>query len=139
MLFVLIVAIYSQRIVMGTYWSRACTGRAWRRAFPSADKQAIRDFLQAFVDGFGFPAKRRLCFLPTDALMDIYNRVRGPCCDDMELEFFARELEKRYGLELDSCWNERITLGQIFSLASSQTDRPTTPYPALRAGGPPRR
>lgn len=123
MLFALLIAIFACRIVMAPYWARSCTGRAWRRAFPEAPKQQIRDFLQAFVDGFGFPSKRRLCFLPTDAVMDIYNRVRGPWWDDMELETFALELEGRFGLELDeleSCWHKRITLGDIFAHATAR-------------------
>src|SRR5687767_11123369 len=89
---VTIVAVFNQRIVMAPFWRRRCMGRAWKSEFPSASKEDIRDFLQSFVDGFGFPADRRLCFQPSDAVMDIYKRVRGLWWDDMELETFAERL-----------------------------------------------
>jgi hypothetical protein len=115
----LIVALLSQRIVMAPFWARPCTGRAWKTEFPTASKQDIRDFLEIFVDGFGFPADRRLCFQPSDAVMDIYKRVKGLFSDSMELETFAMLVEDRFGLKLEECWHDRITLGQIFAKATN--------------------
>lgn len=43
----------------------------------------------------------------------------------MELETFASDLSARYGVQLDSIWSERLTLGEVFSAvqAAEKTER----------------
>jgi hypothetical protein len=99
----------------GPYSSRPCAGRAWRHAFPNADKKQIRDFLQAFVEAFMFPTANRLHFLPSDVVMDVYKKVKGLWWDSMELEFFIMNLKDEFNVDIESRWHEQITLGEIFS------------------------
>ena len=105
------------------YWDRRCTGILWRRRFPSAAKQEIRAFLDAFVDGFAFPRKRRLCFSPDDKIIDIY-RVLYPSKltpDALEMETFARLLQDRYGLDVYHLPDRPYTLGDLFALTHPQS------------------
>jgi hypothetical protein len=97
-------------------WSRDCTGRAWKSAFPEASKVEIREFLDLFVRAFAFSTSRRLQFEPTDRVMEIYH-LRYPSSfspDSMELETLAKMTRKRYGLDLASGWSPETTLGEIF-------------------------
>jgi propanediol dehydratase small subunit len=100
-------------------WSRDCTGKDWKAAFPEASKSEIREFLDLFVRAFAFSKSRRLKFEPTDRVMEIYG-TRYPrypsslSADMMELETFARMTEKRYGLDLAPGWSPETTLGEIF-------------------------
>lgn len=95
----------------------ACQGQAWRRAFPNASKESIRSFLQVFVDAFAFPTSQRLAFNPDDAVCSIYKKLYPSkwIPDAMEVEVFANELEKRWGVRLESMWSEKLTLGEIFA------------------------
>ena len=96
---------------------RSCAGRDWRRAFPDAPKGDIRTFLKLFVDGFALRRKHYLAFRPTDRIMDVYRAINPPewtAADSMELEIFAQELERRYGLSLESIWRDDLTLGEVF-------------------------
>ena len=105
------------------YWDRRCTGILWRRRFPSASKQDIRSFLDRFVDAFGFSRKRRLCFSPDDKVIDIY-RTLYPTpgwSDSLEMETFARLLEKRYGLDVAHLSKREYTLGEIFAHTHTKT------------------
>lgn len=100
---------------------RSCAGRYWRRRFPSVSKSDIREFLQIFVDGFALPKKHYLAFRPDDRIMDIYRAVNPKwiSVDSMEFEIFGQLLQRRYGLTLESFWNEDLTLGEVFSRTRS--------------------
>ena len=108
---------------LGVYWDRRCTGILWRHRFPSASKHDIRAFLDAFVDAFAFPRKRRLCFSPDDKIIDVY-RTLYPSpgwADSLEMETFAKLLEQRYGLDVDHLSRREYTLGEVFALTRSET------------------
>jgi propanediol dehydratase small subunit len=104
------------------YWDRRCTGTQWRRRFPSASKQEIRAFLDAFVDGFAFPRKRRLCFSPDDKVIDIYRSLYPSphTLDSLEMETLTKVLEDRYGLDVDHLPQRQYTLGELFELTDRQ-------------------
>lgn len=101
---------------IGTYWDRGCTGMAWKRAFPRASNEAIRNFLYVFVDAFAFPRKRALQFAPTDQLLSVYRAIHPikGWPDALELETFALRVEKTYGVELRSNWRDDLMMGEIF-------------------------
>jgi propanediol dehydratase small subunit len=101
------------------YWDRRCTGIQWRRRFPSASKHDIRSFLDAFVDGFAFPRKRRLCFSPDDKVIDVYRTLYptpGWGADSLEMETLVTLLEKRYSLDVARLPQREYTLGELFAL-----------------------
>jgi hypothetical protein len=105
------------------YWKRHCTGMRWRRRFPKARIPEVREFLDLFVDAFGFRRKRRCCFLPEDKVMEIYRALYlpGGLADDMELETLVMQLNKRYGIDVAGLWREDITLGELFELTRRAT------------------
>jgi propanediol dehydratase small subunit len=115
---VLAVSISSDALTrrLDIYWSRACTGRAWKRAFPSAGKREIRRFLRVFVDAFAFPQSRALKFLPTDSVLGIYRTIypSKSTPDALEVETFAGDLLNTYRVNHASIWREDLTLGDIF-------------------------
>ena len=98
------------------FWERACTGIRWRRRFPDAPKQEIREFLEIFIEAFGFHSRRRCCFSPEDRVMDVYQAIHPPGSgvDCMELESLCSSLRKRYGIDVSASWREDITLGEIY-------------------------
>jgi propanediol dehydratase small subunit len=103
------------------YWRRSCMGRAWKRTFPQASKDEIRQFLYMFVDAFAFPKRRALQFAPADRVLDIYRGLyplKG-WPDALELETLALRLEGRYALDLRKIWRDDLTLGEIFSRINS--------------------
>ena len=109
-------AFIHEREKMRYYLERGCTGFRWHRRFPQASKSEIREFLDIFVEAFGYRQSWRLCFAPDDRVMDFY-RIRYPIrCqpDGLELESFVRDLQERYGVDLLGCWREDITLGEIY-------------------------
>lgn len=98
---------------------RSCQGKSWRRAFPSASKLEIREFLLVFVRAFALRDGEKLMLRPDDEILAIY-RAQYPrrwTPDALELETLAEDIEKRYGLELRRIWNERLSLGQLFAHA----------------------
>jgi propanediol dehydratase small subunit len=99
------------------FWSRPCTGRLWKRRFPDASKQSIREFLELFVDAFLFSSDKRLKFGPDDKIMDIYKSLH-PCswsADAMEYECLFIDLRRKYGFDVtESTMNRNTTLGQLF-------------------------
>jgi len=105
------------------YWDRVCTGAQWRQQFPNASKTEIRTFLNLFVDAFGFSKKKRLCFSPSDKVMDVYRTLYPDrfMADGMELESLTRDLEKRYRINASNFWREDITLGELFTQTRSQS------------------
>jgi hypothetical protein len=123
--FALIIGLVIAPFVLGTfvergrmrhYWQRACTGRLWRQRFPAASKSEIRQFLDVFIESFGFADRRRLCFAPDDRVMDVYRAVYPHrfLADGMELETLVRDLQRRYRVEIHGSWRDDITLGDLF-------------------------
>lgn len=99
------------------YGQRSCQGAAWRRAFPTAAKQDLRDFLEIFVNAFAFRSSSRLNFSPDDSLLTIY-RVLYPSRwtpDALELETLAQKVETRYNVQFATLWHDRLTLGELFA------------------------
>jgi propanediol dehydratase small subunit len=112
----IIVSILYPRTIQ-QYWRRSCMGRAWKRAFPRASKDEIRQFLYMFVDAFAFPHRRALQFAPTDCVLAVYRGLyplKG-WPDALELETLLLRLEGRYALDLRKIWRDDLTLGEIFS------------------------
>ena len=68
---IVIVSILYPRTIQ-EYWRRSCMGRAWKRTFPQASKDEVRQFLYMFVDAFALPQRRALQFSPTDRVLAIY-------------------------------------------------------------------
>lgn len=104
------------------YWTRNCTGSEWRKQFPQASKDAIREFLECFIKGFAFSSKNRLKFNPDDKIMDVYRALypNEGWPDALELETFSIYLEKKYRLDLASIFNDELTLGQIFKMTTEE-------------------
>ncbi|HEX5682760.1 MAG TPA: hypothetical protein VFY73_01890 [Ideonella sp.] len=103
------------------YRARACQGRGWRKAFPSATKQEVREFLSVFVEAFGFYEKEKLKLAPTDQILQIY-RAQYPSRlqpDAMEFETLAFDLERKHGFKLEPLWKDTLTLGELFSQMQS--------------------
>jgi hypothetical protein len=105
------------RRALRRYVKRACTGFHWKRQFPEASKNEIREFLNIFIEAFCFREKWRLRFTPEDRVLEVYHAlypVNG-APDSMELESFVEDLEKRYRVNIVGIWREDITLGDLFS------------------------
>jgi len=111
-----LMAEIRSRRALRTYWERPCTGIRWRRRFPETPKQQIREFLDQFIEAFGFHDRRRLCFRPEDKVMDVYRSIHPPgdLVDSMELESFSRSLRNHYGVDVAAWWHEEISLGEIY-------------------------
>jgi hypothetical protein len=105
------------RRALRKFWDRACMGIRWRRRFPDSSKPEIREFLNTFVDAFGFRQSRRCYFSPDDKLMDVYRALYPPgsLADNMELEDLGLRLKKRYGFDLITSWRDDITLGEVYA------------------------
>jgi len=115
----LLPEVLARRALMKKYWNRPCSGFFWRREFPNSSKTEIRQFLDLFVQAFGFSRRRRLCFLPTDKVMEVFHTINPPgWADAMELESLCKEMKKKYQLDLAPVWKEDLTLGEIFSRAT---------------------
>jgi propanediol dehydratase small subunit len=99
------------------YRGRTCQGRGWRKAFPSATKQEIREFLSLFASAFAFDDHEKLKLAPTDEILKIY-RAQYPTRlqpDAMELETLAGDLERKHSFKLEAMWKDSLTLGELFS------------------------
>ena len=95
---------------------RTCQGRLWRRAFPSASKKEIRDFLSLVVSAFSFTDSDRLRIRPDDELLGIFRAAKPhkrPTQAD-EIESLAAALRSRYGVKLGDIWHDGLTLGALF-------------------------
>lgn len=122
------------------YRGRACTGRAWRRAYPAAPKDQIRSFLLCSTDGMAFSSETKLKFHPNDQVLDVYRSIYGgqtPLGDHMECETFLENVSREFGCRLESLlavWHSEVTLGDLFALAGTQqtvaTDRREDAGPA---------
>jgi len=93
-------------------------GREWLNKFPDSSKKSIREFLTLFVDAFLFDAKKKLKFKPDDRIMDIYyaSYPEKGWADALELEYFAKSLRSKYGIDLYTVKNNAVTLGEIFEM-----------------------
>lgn len=113
----LVFAVVLEWARLRKFWARVCTGRLWKRRFPRATKNEIREFLDLFVEAFAFSRSRRLCFSPDDRVLDVY-RALYPfpklVGDAMEMETFAETASERYGVDLLQSWRKDITLGDLF-------------------------
>jgi len=99
------------------YYERSCTGRAWMRRFPAAEKEEIRAFLGIFIDAFDLDQKKKLAFSPDDRVIDIYRTMypKNSLIDDMECERLVIECEEHYGIDITKHCSENATLGDIFN------------------------
>jgi len=102
------------------YKGRRCNGKAWRKTFPNASNESIREFLDCFVDGMGFSSKIKLKFHPNDMIVDVYRSLYSghtPAVDQMECETFLKNLSYSFGIEMPKLldkWYEQITLGELY-------------------------
>jgi propanediol dehydratase small subunit len=110
------VANDQRRRALQHYWDRACMGIRWRRRFPASPKSDIREFLDMFTDAFGFSRASHCYFSPDDTVLTVYRALYPDklMADCLELETFCKMLEKRYGIDFDKLWHEKITLGEIY-------------------------
>lgn len=101
---------------------RPCQGRYWKRTFPRAQKNEIREFLTLFTECFGFSKNNQLQFHPNDEIMAIYkmlypdNRIISGI-DQCELEMLVQCVQERYGVALEAIWHPQLTLGELFDSA----------------------
>lgn len=96
--------------------ARSCQGRNWRRSFPNASKDEIRQFLSTFTESFAFRDREKLKLNPNDQLLDIYRALypRRWQADALEFETLSEDLQSKYDVNLSSAWREGLTLGQLF-------------------------
>src|ERR1039458_8395045 len=72
-LFAVVIVFLSsiqERQKLRRFLERGCAGFRWRRRFPQASKAEIREFLDIFVEAFGFKRSWRLSFAPDDQVME---------------------------------------------------------------------
>lgn len=96
---------------------RQCQGRKWKREYPGAPKEEIREFLALFVRAFGLSEREMLKLKPGDEVLAIYRAtypIQG-MPDSLELETLAQGLQARYGLSLEEMWADELTLGELFA------------------------
>jgi len=133
---------FRQNTNMQEYWSRACTGREWKKRFKHESKHAIRSFLYIFVDSYGLTRNKILYFHPDDKIMDIYcsiypqpqNELSG---DALECESLIDEFKIHYGIDPTPYWSADITLGELFTLTGARLTNPsTTPASPARTQPP---
>ena len=107
------------------YRTRSCQGLAWRREFPAASKEQVREFLSLFVGAFRFPDRFKLKFAPSDQLSDLYRAVyrHKGMPDGMELEILASSVAKEYGVDLAAAWRDSLTIGQVFAMVTKNGNR----------------
>lgn len=111
------------------YRGRQCQGRHWRREFPEATKQEIREFLALFVQAFSLSTREALKLKPDDRILAIYRAtypIQG-LPDALELETLAKQLQARYGISLEDMWADDITLGELFVETASTKHQTTEP------------
>jgi hypothetical protein len=106
-----------RRAFLQRYWDRACTGLRWRRRFPGSSPTEIREFLRLFVEAFGLPRKRRLCFSPEDKPLEVYRGLYPDwsMADGLELETLVSRLSEKYKIDVEKGWRQEITLGELFA------------------------
>jgi propanediol dehydratase small subunit len=99
------------------YQSRKCEGAQWRRAFPQAAKEDIREFLLLFAAAFAFKDSEKLKFSPDDRIWEIYRDLYPNrwVADALELETLNDALNAKHGIALGEIWSEKLTLGEVFA------------------------
>jgi hypothetical protein len=109
--------------------ARTCQGRNWRRSFPTASKDEIRQFLSTFTESFAFKARERLKLNPNDQLLDIYRALyRNKWqADAMEFEMLNECLNSQYGVNFNDVWRDGLPLGQLFGHIQQVKKRCLTP------------
>jgi len=110
-----------ERFCLRKYVARSCQGRAWREAFPSAQKEEIREFLSLFIGAFALPKRLKLRLHPNDKPIDFYEIVTAGI-DSMEFESFSSDLESRFGRGLNESMDATWTLGDIFRHIHAPTE-----------------
>lgn len=110
-----IALFLAERRALRPYLERRCQGFEWKRAFPQANADDIRSFLDVFVEAFAFSKSDRLKFSPSDGILQIYcARNSGGLADSLELESLAVTLERRFQFNLEQSWRASLTLGELF-------------------------
>jgi len=99
------------------YRSRPCQGANWLRTFPAQSKSEIRQFLRIFVESFAFRESQKLQISPTDKVYEVYRAIYPKLggIDLLELESFAANVERRYGVKFGDLWSVDLTFGGLFS------------------------
>jgi len=107
------------------YRFRQCTGKYWKSEFPNNDKEDIREFLILFTEAFAFPKDKKLHFKPSDKIYDIYRALYPSkwTPDSLEVETLANDIENKYYIHFDELWNEKLTLGELFSRVKTPYER----------------
>ena len=103
------------------YRSRPCQGAAWKRRFPDASKVEIRVFLREFTEGFAFRESQKLQVGPEDEILTVYRTLYPKLggMDALEMETFAKHVERRYQVRFSEIWSETLTFGQLFGSCQS--------------------
>jgi propanediol dehydratase small subunit len=104
------------------YKSRTCQGRAWKTAFPDKSKHEIREFLLVFSNVFAFRNNQKLLINPNDGILDLYKTIYPSNrlgIDNLELEAFARDLEKKYKINFNAIWSKELTFGRLFECCTN--------------------
>lgn len=99
------------------YSSRPCQGRAWKTTFPEKSKHEIRVFLLIFTNAFAFRQNQKLQINPCDGILELYQTIYPTNhfgIDNLELEAFARDLEKKYKIDFSAIWSEDLTFGRLY-------------------------
>lgn len=101
---------------LARYYSRHCTGRAWRKRFPSATKEEIRSFLRLFAEAFQLETKRALSFSPDDKVMEVYRAIYPSpiMADALETERLVTGCAARYSVDVAKNCGADPTLGELF-------------------------
>ena len=112
----IIWAVFSGGKLPVPFGARTCQGRDWRRSYPDASKDEIRQFLSTFTESFAFKDREKLKLNPNDQLLDIYRALYPHKwqADAMEFETLSDDLQSKYGVNFNSIWREGLTLGQLF-------------------------
>ena len=115
--------------VPNPFRTRSCQGRQWRRAFPSASKKQIREFLSVFKSAFAVREVDMLKLRPDDQLLSIYRALSSSkwLANAVEFDALAKDLRTRFGIVLEDIWDERMTLGALFSYVQ-QAGRPAAAH-----------
>jgi len=129
-LFILVMVVFftpPQKLSM-PFVARECTGHAWKRKFPDAEAQTIREFLYLLTESMGFERKDKLKFLPEDQLFEIYRSIytsKYILVDAFECERFLKVLSDKFGKAEDALFDacnssSNITLGDLFQLVAKR-------------------
>jgi propanediol dehydratase small subunit len=99
------------------YRRRLCQGRAWKITFPEKSKHEIREFLLILSNAFAFRQSQKLQINPTDNILELYKAIYPTNrfgIDNLELEVFARDLEKKYKINFTAIWSKQLTFGRLY-------------------------